>query len=90
MVKVGVFVGEEADVVGSGALKVDPSTETNSVRMVKMFEIQSSNEIGTVVLDVRLEISSFEFQIFKDNQSISKIYYDPYCKDVAVMEDMLG
>lgn len=49
--------------------------------MIKLFELGAVEEIGQAFVEVKLEITSFEYQVFRDNQSMQEHYYDVYCKD---------
>jgi hypothetical protein len=43
----GLFAGESADVIGSGSFKLDPSSQSPvGQKMVRLFEIQSTKEVG--------------------------------------------
>jgi hypothetical protein len=87
----GLFAGESADVIGSGSFKLDPSSQGPvGQKMVRLFEIQSTKEVGQCFVDLNLEISSFEHKIFKDNQVISQVYYDAYCEDASVIKSNLA
>ena len=39
---------------------------------------------------MKLEISSFEFKVFRDNQLIQDNYYDVYVKDQALIKNHLN
>jgi len=58
--------------------------------MVRLFEIQTSNEVGQAFLEVDLKIDSFEYQVFRDNSKMQTHYYDPYCKDPSAIKHHLS
>lgn len=58
--------------------------------MVRLFEIQTSNEVGQAFLEVDLKIDSFEYQVFRDNSKMQEHYYDPYCKDPSAIKHHLS
>ena len=49
--------------------------------MVRLFQVQQAEEIGQVFLELNLQITSFEYRIFRDSQSVRDHYFDPHCKD---------
>lgn len=58
--------------------------------MVRLFQVQQAEEIGQVFLELNLQITSFEYRIFRDSQSVRDHYFDPHCKDQAVIKNHLN
>ena len=58
--------------------------------MIQLYQLGQHDEIGKAFLELKLEISSFEFKVFRDNQLIQDNYYDVYVKDQAVIKNHLN
>ena len=58
--------------------------------MIQLYWLGQHDEIGKAFLELKLEISSFEFKVFRDNQLIQDNYYDVYVKDQAIIKNHLN
>ncbi len=91
--KIGVFEGERAILVGSGSQTIDSeefellfdSEDTLKSRMVRLFQVQKAEEIGQAFLEVNLQITSFEYRIFRDSKTVQEHYFDAHCKDQSII-----
>ena len=96
--KIGVFEGEKAILVGTGSQVIDSeefevlfdSEDTIKSRMVRLFQVQKSEEIGQAFLEVNLQITSFEYRVFRDSKIVQEHYFDPHCKDQGIISNHLG
>jgi hypothetical protein len=66
-IKLGVFKGEKAEVVCAGQLVIDSHEfktlldQTETHRMVKLFLLGEADEVGQAFLQIKLELTSFEY-----------------------------
>jgi hypothetical protein len=58
--------------------------------MIRLYQTGAVDEIGQAFIDVSLELSSFEYQVFRDNLKVQEAYYDPYTKDPSIIESNLN
>ena len=49
-----------------------------------------AEEIGQAFLEVNLQITSFEYRVFRDSIAVQQHYFDPHCKDQAVISNHLS
>ena len=84
--------------IGSGSQSIDSnefellfdSEDTQKSRMVRLFQVQKAEEIGQAFLEVNLQITSFQYRVFRDSRAVQEHYFDPHCKDQAIISNHLS